>query len=315
MTLKKNSKITILGQNENLRMIDIAVRENLPVLLIGETGCGKTTMVQEKGEEYGITVDRISINGQTTVDEFVGKYILEDKRTVWQDGFLLNAMKRGNWIVVDEVNAALPEILFALHSLLDDSRSVTVVNHDGETVSPSEGFRFFATMNPVEEYAGTKDLNKAFLSRFPVILNVEYPTPAVEREIVEKKGEVDRETATTITEIGHQIRKAKEKNEVFYTCSTRDLIQWARLSKHATLSKSFMYAVGNKAMSDMKAIEGILKDTLVKIEEFKKKYDLTLLEEIEAKFEKLELEKEEMVKEKENMKEAVIRELVGRIAM
>jgi MoxR-like ATPase len=254
VTLQKHE---ILGQNKIKNQLEIAAKLNIPVLLVGDTGTGKTTVIKELAEKYKQKWIRFNLTGDTTVDEFVGKYTLVNKQTVWEDGILLTAMKSGKWLIVDEINVALPEILFVLHSLLDDDRNVTVVNHQGEVVTPHKDFRFFGTMNPVDEYAGTKDLNKAFKSRFGMILNVNYPSAKVETKIVAGKGGVTQDIAAQIVDVGQALRQAKEKDQIFYTCSTRDLIQWASLVPVLGLSDAFEVALLNKANGDRNLVSNL----------------------------------------------------------
>ena len=113
-------------------------------------------------------------------------------------------------------------------------------------------------MNPVDEYAGTKDLNKAFKSRFHMIINVDYPEPEVEVEIVKQKCNVPEKTARLMVDFGQAVRKAKREDEVFYTCSTRDLIQWGALSNHLPIDQAFEVTVLNKANGDRDRLVEIL---------------------------------------------------------
>ncbi len=79
----------------------IAADNDMSVLLIGETGTGKTSLVQELAGEAKKKAIRFNLTGETTVDEFVGKYTLKDENTVWEDGILLQAIKKGRWLIVD----------------------------------------------------------------------------------------------------------------------------------------------------------------------------------------------------------------------
>ncbi len=182
-----------------------------------------------------------------------------------------------------KVNVALPEILFVLQSLLDDERAVLAANHNGEIVKPHANFRFFATMNPVDEYAGTKDLNKALKSRFGMILNLEYPSPRQEQAILVSKGGIDQSLAARLVDLAVAIRKAKEKAEVFYTCSTRDLLQVAELSKHLPIDQAISLTIVNKANGDGKAIKAIVKSLFAEYQTIEKATGTTNIELIAAK--------------------------------
>lgn len=256
----------ILGQEQNLKLIDLAADNNLSVLLIGETGSGKTSMIQAKAEERKQKAIRFNLTGETTVDEFVGKYVLRGGETVWEDGILLKAMKEGLWLIVDEINVALPEILFVLHSLLDDDKHVVVAQHETETVTPHKNFRFFATMNPTDEYSGTKELNKAFKSRFQCILMVEYPNNKIEMEIIKHHvPSIDTNLVTKMITVANKIRAMKQKEEIFFTLSTRDLIQWAKLTTlTGDIETGFRNTIQNKANGDGEKIQQVFESTVAK---------------------------------------------------
>jgi MoxR-like ATPase len=251
----------IIGQDHNIKLIKLGIKEDYPILLIGETGTGKTSLIRQQAIEQKADWVRFNLTGETTVDEFVGKYELEGGQTVWRDGILLQAMKMGKWLIVDEINVALPEILFVLHSLLDDDKFVVVASHSGEVVRPHDNFRFFATMNPVDEYAGTKELNKAFQSRFNMVLQVTYPSKKIESRIVTDKAGISGSTATMMADVAVALRKAKKDDKIFYTCSTRDLIQWGKLID-AGLDEgtAFIVAVLNKANGDKPEMIKIYED-------------------------------------------------------
>ncbi len=175
----------IVGYEDILEDIKYAVEKNLPTLLIGETGIGKTSLIRYVAQQNKKEYRRLNLNGQTTIDEFVGKTLLNKDGTFWQDGVLTDAMKKGHWLILDDFNAALPEILFVLHSLLDDDQYIVLSEKNGEIVRPHKDFRIFASMNPSGRYTGTKELNKAFLSRFPMILAIDFPQPDTEVAIIQ----------------------------------------------------------------------------------------------------------------------------------
>jgi len=254
----------LLGRERELKALILARGCNFPALLVGETGTGKTYMLRRLAREYGAEVVRVSCHGESGAPDLIGKYLARDGSTYWEDGRITYAMRAGAWLILDEINAATPEVLFCLNALLDDERAIVLAEKDGERVTPAPGFRVFATMNPCEEYAGTKELNKALLSRFPIVLDFEPYTPEQEQKIVEYQSGVNDTMGRVIVDVGNIIRELKHKAEVFYTCSTRDLVSWGRLMTcdTMTIEEAFTCAVLNKATAEEreKILKGIRAD-------------------------------------------------------
>lgn len=306
-------KNDILGQDKAKKLLQIAINRDMPALIIGDTGCGKTTVVKSIAEEMNREYVRYNITGETTVDEFIGKWILKDEETVWMDGVLLQAMKEGKFLIVDEINAALPEILFVLHSLLDDERAVLVAQHMGEVVKPHPDFRFFATMNPVDEYAGTKDLNKAFKSRFNIIISMDYPEAKIEAQVVAAKTGVKQEVANVMVDIARQVRDAKGRGEIFYTCSTRDLIQWGNLMADIDQNEAFEVAVLSKANGDSDIMRKIYRNITGKALEIVAKGGQLNVEFFASEYEKLNTAYQEMKLNRDQIKKEVIAEITAKL--
>lgn len=234
----------------NIKLLKACIESDNPALLIGETGVGKTTIIREVAKEQSKTLVRISVNGSMGVEEILGKWLVDKGTTKWQDGILTAALRNGDWVVMDEINAALPEILFTLHSLLDDDRKIVLPEKDNEVVTPHADFRFFATMNPPEEYSGTKDMNKALMSRFHAVIYVDVLSSKEEAKLLELKG-ANLDTALKLVDIATKLRQEKHKNNIFYFCSTRDLVQTVQLMDSGlTLSEAFNGSVINKMGRD-----------------------------------------------------------------
>ncbi|MFH0767704.1 MAG: AAA family ATPase, partial [Bacillota bacterium] len=216
-----------------LKTLAIAIRDNMPVLLIGESGTGKTSAIRYLANQTKNGLRRVNLNGGTTADELVGRLLINDKGTYWVDGILTEAMRNGEWIVLDEINAALPEVLFVLQSVMDDD-AYLVLNEkdDKEIVHKHPNFRLFATCNP-PEYAGTKEMNKALLSRFAICINADFPPTAKEIEIIENRlGNAVSSSviAEKLVGLANETRKAKELGTADYAINTRDVLNILTLS-------------------------------------------------------------------------------------
>lgn len=213
---------------ETQDVIHACIKSNLPVLLRGETGTGKTTLIKTIAKEKKVKVMRINLTGQTTREDLIGKYILQDDSLHWQDGPLATALRKGYWILLDELNAALPEVLFVLQALLESDGKLgelMLSEKDGEIIKPDRRCRIFATCNP-SDYEGMKDFNQATLSRF-IVMDV-YPMEIhYEEQFLTDKYKID--VARGLVEGAARARQKKKDGETSVFISTRDLEMAARL--------------------------------------------------------------------------------------
>ncbi len=285
----------IVDSIHDLETIALGIRENLPVLLIGDTGTGKTSFIRHLASLTNNGFRRLNLNGSTTIEELNGHYTADDKAVGlrWIDGILPEAMKNGYWLLLDELNASLPEILFVLQSVLDDDKFLVLPEHEGEIIRPHKDFRIFATMNPSLEYAGTKDLNKALLSRFPIVIQTQYPDAVREMEIIRTHSPktTDKE-ASLMVRVAEEIRKGKANSSLSFICSTRELINWAKLSQFMPIEQAVEIALLNKVElpSDKKTVEDIIK---LQVGKWTKKQLMTISE-IEAQIEQSKIRMKEL---------------------
>src|SRR3990167_844694 len=222
-----------IDHSEVLEHLALAISENLPTLIIGETGTGKTSAVRYLAHLTQNELRRVNLNGATTPDDLVGKTLLNRDGTYWIDGVLTEALRKGQWIVLDELNAASPEVLFVLQSLLDDDHYIVLHEKDDkELVRPHPNFRLFATMNPPERYAGTKELNRALMSRFSLVVSIPLPSPEVEKSIIRYHlaALYDESVTNTLLKLTNEARKAYQDEKTDLLISTRELIQTLKVS-------------------------------------------------------------------------------------
>ena len=243
-----------------LEQCAILIAKNIPILMIGETGTGKTSIARHLAHETGNGFVRVNHNGGTAVEDLIGRWTINKTgETEWVDGILIQAMKEGYWYLADEINAAGADINFVYHSLLDDDGFVVLAEKGSEVVIPHKNFRFFGAMNPPAEYAGTKELNKALLSRFAV-LNVDFPSPAVEAKIVADRTGINIKEAEAMVKFAANIRAGHAQEQYRCVVSTRDLIMWATLYKvYGKFMVSAESSILNKVNTDdFEAIKDIL---------------------------------------------------------
>ncbi|KQR74061.1 AAA family ATPase [Burkholderia sp. Leaf177] len=211
--------------------------ENRRVMLIGHTGAGKTSLIEQVAARSQHGVLRANMNGQTTIGDFVGFWTVKGGETLWVDGVLPTAMREGLWLVVDEIDFAEPSILAVLTAVLEPHGRLLLKEKGNELVAPHPSFRLFATANAVGAmsvyrhlYQGANLMNEAFLDRWRVYL-MDYLSPDEEAEVLMRTlGErITRSMANTLAAIAADCRAAFAREDLASAFSTRRLLDWADL--------------------------------------------------------------------------------------
>ncbi len=231
-----------------LKALRHAIKANKPALLTGETGTGKTSAIRFLAKELNAGFRRLNLNGASTVDDIIGKVLLNKEGTVWVDGVLTDAVRNGYWLLLDEVNAALPEVLFAIHSLIDDDGMLVLAENEGEVLRPHPDFRLFAALNP--NYAGTRALNRAFISRFHLVINFDFLSKEDEVKLLMERTNVSEENALKMVDVADNLRANYKEGNISMPVSFRELMSWAKLIDEFSLDEAFSLAVVNKCYSD-----------------------------------------------------------------
>ncbi len=213
------------------------VVENRRILLIGHTGTGKTSLIEQTAARTGHGVLRSNMNGQTTVGDFVGFWTVKGGETVWIDGVLPTAMREGLWLIVDEIDFAEPAILAVLTAVLEPGGSLLLKEKGNEIVAPHPSFRLFATANAVGAmgrfrhlYQGANVMNEAFLDRWRVY-HLDYLPPADEAHVLQRTfgAAMSPAMADTLAAIAADCRAAFVREDLASAFSTRRLLDWAEL--------------------------------------------------------------------------------------
>lgn len=211
--------------------------ENRRILLIGHTGTGKTSLIEQTAAHADHGVLRANMNGQTTVGDFVGFWTVKGGETIWVDGVLPTAMRAGLWLIVDEVDFAEPAILAVLTAVLEPGGRLLLKEKGNELIAPHPSFRLFATANAAGAmsrfrhlYQGANVMNDAFLDRWRVY-QIDYLSPADEADVLRRTfgAHLTPAMAGTLAAIAAACRRAFERDDLASAFSTRRLIDWTDL--------------------------------------------------------------------------------------
>ena len=202
-----------------------------PVFITGLSGNGKTTMVEQVAAKLKRECIRVNISIETDEDDLIGGNTLHDGNVIYREGPVLMAMRRGAVLLVDEIDRGSNKLM-CLQSILEGKPFFN--KKTGEMIYPEKGFTIIATANT--KGRGTEDgrfiaaqiLDEAFLERFPITVEQEYPSVAVEKRIVNNKmefyGRVDTDFAEKLVNWAEIIRKTFVEGGVDEIISTRRLV-------------------------------------------------------------------------------------------
>jgi len=212
-------------QGGEAALFEHAFRQRLPVLIKGPTGCGKTRFVEHMAARLGRPLITVSCHDDLSAADLVGRHLIGDGNTVWNDGPLTRAVRSGAICYLDEVVEARKDTTVVLHPLADDRR-VLPIERTGELLAAPPGFMLVISYNPGYQNL-LKSLKPSTRQRF-IALNFGYPAPAVERTIVETEAGVAAPVAQQLVQLAESLRRLTD-HDLEETVSTRLLVMAARL--------------------------------------------------------------------------------------
>ena len=206
-----------------------------PTFITGLSGNGKTFSVEQACAQLNKELIRVNITIETDEDDLIGGFRLIDGNTVWHNGPVVEALERGATLLLDEIDLASNKIL-CLQSILEGNG--VFLKKIGKFVKPVKGFNVVATANTKGKgsddgrFIGTNVLNEAFLERFPVTFEQEYPTASIEKKILGRVsstvGVTDINFINNLVDWGDIIRKTFYDGGIEEIISTRRLVHIIR---------------------------------------------------------------------------------------
>lgn len=221
----------------NFRDIYAVLKSNLfyPMVITGHSGNGKTFQVEQACARLTKECVRVNFTVETDEDDLLGHYVLIDGKTVWQDGPVPTAMKRGAVLLLDEYDLASSKIM-SLQSVLEGKP--LFIKKINTYVYPKNGFNIIATANTKGKgsedgrYIGTNIHNEAFLDRFPVTFEQPYATKSMEIKMIlnhmRAVGKVDEDFATKLVDWANITRVTFYEGGIDEMIATRRLVHIVR---------------------------------------------------------------------------------------
>ena len=197
----------------------------LPVLLKGPTGCGKTRLVQTMADELGLPLVTVACHEDLTAGDLVGRFLLRGGETIWEDGPLTRAVRRGGLCYLDEIVEARADTTVVIHPLADHRRELNIERLGELLVAPPQ-FMLVLSYNPGYQSV-LKDLKPSTRQRM-VAIELNYPSADIEERVLMQEARVERDLAARLVRLGQAIRALKDEG-LAEGASTRTLISTARL--------------------------------------------------------------------------------------
>jgi len=241
-----------------------AIEHNERVFIYGPSGTGKSWLVRQIAALTQRPVRRVSLNGETSVGDFVGHWTVnENKETVFVKGILPQALEGGHILQLDEVDAMQPEVGFVLQQVLEPGGRLLLTD-TGEDIAPHDDFRLVATANTLGFgsdsglYAsGTNVLNFSWLDRWDVVVHMDYLPAKQEVGLLRSRHpSLGKDLLKRMVKAAGDLRKAHAEEQLTTAISTRRLLAMcARLERGNDFQRALTVCVLNKVPSeDVKVI-------------------------------------------------------------
>lgn len=212
---------------DELTVFEAAYRNQLPVLLKGPTGCGKTRFMEHMAWRLQRPLITVSCHDDLTASDLVGRYLVTAGETVWVDGPLARAVRSGAICYLDEIVEARKDTTVIIHSLTDDRR-ILYLDKTGEVIRAHSDFMMVLSYNPGYQSI-VKDLKHSTKQRF-ASLTFTHPAADVETRIIQTETRLPEAASRKLAEMGAKIRQLKGFG-LDEGVSTRLLVYAGRLSQ------------------------------------------------------------------------------------
>ncbi len=212
---------------DECELFERAWKNRLPLLIKGPTGCGKTRFVSHMAARLNLPLHTVACHDDLTAADLVGRHLIGDGETIWNDGPLTRAVREGGICYLDEVVEARKDTTVVLHPLADDRRMLPI-DRTGEILQAPPSFMLVVSYNPGYQNF-LKGMKPSTRQRF-VSLTFDFPTPAQEEAVLVGETGIDAMTAKRLVSIAGAFRALRD-HDLEEVASTRLLVYAATLIK------------------------------------------------------------------------------------
>ncbi|MDF2141861.1 CbbQ/NirQ/NorQ/GpvN family protein [Paenirhodobacter sp. CAU 1674] len=250
-----------LPQGDECGIFTAAASANLPVLLKGPTGCGKTRFVAHMAARLGRPLYTVACHDDLSAADLIGRYLLKGGETVWVDGPLTRAVREGAICYLDEVVEARKDVTVVLHPLTDDRR-ILPIDRTGEELQAAPGFMLVASYNPGYQNI-LKTLKPSTRQRF-VALEFDFPGAAHETHVVARESGLGEDRVKPLVRLAGKLRALKGQ-DLEEGVSTRLVVYAATLIAQGMPVERAINAAMIEPLSDDEDVKRGLRDLVTAI--------------------------------------------------
>jgi nitric oxide reductase NorQ protein len=215
------------SQHNEVELFTHAYSNQLPMLIKGPTGCGKTRFIEHMAAKLGRPLYTVACHDDLTAADLVGRHLIGDGETYWHDGPLSKAVREGAICYLDEVVEARKDTTVVLHPLSDDRR-ILPIERTGEVLQAPPEFMLVVSYNPGYQNL-LKGMKPSTRQRF-VAMRFDYPDIITETGIIQQETGINPSTSRQLIELAHALRVLKD-HDLEESASTRLLVYAATLIK------------------------------------------------------------------------------------
>lgn len=242
-----------------------ALITNQRMYLQGDTGSGKTTLIEQVAAHLNYPFLRINFDSEITRMDLIGRDVLKDGASQFVDGMLPKAMSGPYITCFDEIDFVRPDIAYVMQAALEGN-GLRITEDGDRLVTPDPSFRMFGTGNTVGQgdeqgmYQGARPQSLAFLDRFTVWANVPYLEPAQREDLIKRKvPALKPEDRKALVQYTNEHLELFQGAKVLQPISPRGMLAVARAATVFSLKDALKMTILDRASSDDKsALAGIV---------------------------------------------------------
>ncbi|MCG9053911.1 CbbQ/NirQ/NorQ/GpvN family protein [Laribacter hongkongensis] len=212
-------------QANECELFETAWRQQLPMLIKGPTGCGKTRFVAHMAARLGLPLVTVSCHDDLSAADLIGRHLIAGGETIWCDGPLTHAVRSGGICYLDEIVEARKDTTVVLHPLTDDRR-ILPIERTGEVLQAPPSFMLVVSYNPGYQHI-LKTLKPSTRQRF-IAMSFDFPQPGTEQDILTTETGIHADMAWQLVTLAGQLRHLSGY-DLDESASTRLLVYAARL--------------------------------------------------------------------------------------